>query len=72
MADNVRIGVLSGSDATDALHATIQKYNEENSKQTEQMLRLTRRMLGLTWVVAVLTFVMFAGLVIQIWLALIL
>ena len=55
----IRVGELSGSDATNALHETIKKFNEQSGKQTAQMLRLT-------WAIAVLTVALLVGLVIQI------
>jgi len=60
---NIPIGQWSGSDAIKALHDTIQKYQEESSRQTTHMIRLT-------WVIAGLTFVMLIGLAAQIYLAL--
>jgi hypothetical protein len=60
---NIRVGELSGSDATNALHATIRTYQEATAKQTTQLLRLT-------WAIAILTFVMLVGLGAQIYLAL--
>lgn len=62
MPGNVSLGQWSGSDATNALHETIRQYQEQSSKQTKQMLTLTRA-------IAVLTFVMLLGLGIQIYLA---
>jgi 4-hydroxybenzoate polyprenyltransferase len=58
---NIPLGKWSGSDATDALHASIKEFNAQSGRQTKQMLRLT-------WVMAVLTAVMLLGLVIQIYL----
>jgi hypothetical protein len=62
MSGGIPLGQWSGSDATNALHETIQRYQETSSKQTAQMLRLT-------WAIAVLTFVMLIGLAVQIYLA---
>jgi hypothetical protein len=58
---NIQLGKFSGSDATDALHASIREFNVQSSRQTDQMLRLT-------WVMAILTILMFVGLVVQIYL----
>ncbi len=58
---NIPLGKWSGSDSTDALHASIKEFNAQSGRQTEQMLRLT-------WVMAVLTAVMLLGLVVQIYL----
>ena len=53
------MGQWSGSDATNALHETIKQFNEQSSRQTDQMLKLTR-------VMAWLTVAMFIGLIVQI------
>lgn len=65
----IPIGQWSGSDAVNELHATIKtfngeltKYQAENNKQTDAMLRLTR-------VIAWLTAIMLAAVVVQIGLA---
>ena len=58
----IPVSELSGSAATDALHATIKEYNEKTSLQTEKMISLTVTM---KW----LTIVMTIGLFIQIGLA---
>ena len=60
---NIRIGELSGSDATNALHKTILDHNEVSTRQTRQILFLTYAMLLLTAVMTLLVAV-------QIWLAL--
>ena len=60
---NMPLDQWNGSDATKALHATIKAFNEQSSKQTDQMLKLTRWITGLTVVMTV-------GLAIQIYLAL--
>ena len=52
----------SGAEATNELHKTIVKFNEVSENQTNQMLKLTR-------VIALLTFVMLLGLGVQIYLA---
>ncbi len=52
----------SGSGATRELHETIRKFNEVASRQTNEILKLTR-------VIALLTIVMTIGLVVQIFLA---
>ncbi len=59
----IPLGEWSGSAATKELHETIKTYQEESSRQTTQMIRLT-------WVIAGLTFVMLIGLGAQIYLAL--
>lgn len=58
----VPLSEWSGSGATRELHETIRKFNEVTSRQTEEILKLTR-------VIAWLTFVMSIGLAIQIYLA---
>lgn len=58
---NIPLGKWSGSDSTDALHASIREFNAQSSRQTRQMLRLT-------WVMTVLTAVMLLGLLVQIYL----
>lgn len=59
---NIRIGELSGSDATNALHQTLKSFNEQSQVQTAQMLSLTK-------VIALLTAVMLLGVLVQIYLA---
>lgn len=59
---NIRIGELSGSDATNALHETLKRFNDQSQAQTTQMLSLTKG-------IAVLTAVMLAGVLVQIYLA---
>jgi hypothetical protein len=59
---NYKASDIDGSWATNALHETIKEFNEQTSLQTKQMLRLTR-------VMAWLTFVMLVGLAVQIYLA---
>jgi hypothetical protein len=58
----VPIGQWSGSEATNALHETINDFNKASAWQTTWMLRLT-------WTMAFLTVVMAIGLGVQIWLA---
>jgi hypothetical protein len=53
----------SGSGATDRLHQTIKDFNEKATKQTEQLIWLTRALVFLTVVLIV-------GLVIQLLVAL--
>lgn len=60
---SIPLGQWPGSDATNALHSTIAKYQEASRKQTRQMLRLT-------WAIVILTVAMLLGLFVQIWLAL--
>jgi hypothetical protein len=62
-SDNIPLSEWSGSGATRELHETIRKFNEVTSRQTQEILKLTR-------VIAFLTFVMAVGLAIQIFLAL--
>ena len=38
----IPMGQWSGSDATEALHETIKKFNEAADAQTREMLKLTR------------------------------
>ncbi|MEW6246646.1 MAG: hypothetical protein AB1555_08050 [Nitrospirota bacterium] len=52
----------SGSGATRELHETIRNFNEVASRQTQEIVILTR-------VLAFLTFVMTIGLIFQIYLA---
>ena len=52
----------SGSGATKALYDSIVAFNETTTKQTRTLLRLT-------WVIAGLTVVMTAGVILQIYLA---
>ena len=53
----------SGSGATNELHNTIKEFNESATRQTEKIVILT-------WVITVLTFLLFIGLVVQIYLVL--
>ena len=57
--DNIPIGEWSGSNATKELQKTIEDFNEQNSKQTEAMITLTKT-------IAFLTFILVIGLVVQI------
>jgi hypothetical protein len=57
----IPLGEWSGSDATEALRQTIEKYEFETSRQTRTMIRLT-------WATTLLTIVMALGLGVQIWL----
>jgi hypothetical protein len=57
----IPIGEFSGSDATKALQASIEKHQAESSRQTKQMI-------WLTWVIAALTVVMAVGVAVQIYL----
>ncbi len=59
---NYKASDVDGSWATNALHETIREFNSQASRQTEQMLLLTK-------VMAWLTGVMLLGLVVQICLA---
>jgi hypothetical protein len=52
----------SGSGATDRLHQTVEKYSEVTAKQTAELIRLTRQLVLLTWL-------LFIGLIVQIVLA---
>lgn len=56
---NIPIGEWSGSDATKELQKTIEDFNKQSSKQTKMMLKLTIT-------IAILTFLLFIGLVVQI------
>lgn len=60
MSDNIPLDEWSGSRATKELQKTIQDFNTKSSKQTN-------RMLVLTILIAILTFVLVIGLVAQIW-----
>lgn len=59
---NIPLGEWSGSAATEALHETIQEFNDQASAQAQAMIRLT-------WAIVVLTACMLIGLVVQIVLA---
>jgi hypothetical protein len=52
----------SGSDATKELTETLKTFNEHSGKQTRQLVILT-------WVIAILTFLMLIGLIAQIYMA---
>lgn len=56
---NIRIGELSGSDAIKELQKTIEDFNTQSFKQTKMMLNLTI-------IIAILTFILVIGLVVQI------
>jgi hypothetical protein len=58
----VPIGDWPGANATNQLHKMIEEFNEPTKRQTNQMVVLT-------WIIAILTFLLFVGLIIQIWLA---
>jgi hypothetical protein len=58
----IPLGEWSGSGATDRLHETITEFNSVATKQTVQMIRLTRCLVVLTCVLCI-------GLVVQIVLA---
>lgn len=58
----IPLGQWSGSDATKELTETLKKFNESSGKQTRQMVILT-------WVIAILTFFMLIGLIVQIYMA---
>lgn len=59
----IPLGEWSGSDATNALHAAIEKFQTRAEEQTNTMIRLTRAIVALT-------VVMLFGLGVQIGLAL--
>jgi hypothetical protein len=63
MADNVRLGEMSGSDATNSLHRTIKEFNEASSRQTRVIIRLT-------WAMLALTVAIFGLTTSQVWIAL--
>ncbi|MHC4460870.1 MAG: hypothetical protein ACYS6W_15915 [Planctomycetota bacterium] len=56
---NIPLDEWSGSKATKELQKTIEDFNTISSKQTDTMLKLTRT-------IAILTFMLFVGLVVQI------
>ena len=58
----IPLGEWSGSPATDRLHETINAYNETATAQADKILRLTRQLVILTWVLVV-------GLAVQVVLA---
>jgi len=53
----------SGSGATDRLRETVVEYSEATTKRTVQLVRLT-------WILVILTGLLFVGLVVQVALAL--
>ena len=55
---SIRLGELSGSHATNALHETIKAFNDAASKQNRTIVRLT-------WAIFVLTLVMAADVAIR-------
>lgn len=57
----IPLGAWSGSDATRELHVTIKEFTRAAEKSARTMNRLT-------WVMTALTFLMFVGLCVQIWL----
>jgi hypothetical protein len=61
MAGGIPLDQWSGSDATKALHASIEKYQAESSRQTATMIRLT-------WAIAALTVAMSVSVFVQIYL----
>jgi len=58
---NYKVSDIDGSWAVNALHESLKTFNAQSSRQTEQMLRLTKA-------IAVLTLVMLVGLAVQIYL----
>jgi hypothetical protein len=58
----IPLGEWSGSAATERLRETIDVYNEKATRQADEMVRLTRQLVVLTWLLA-------AGLIVQIVLA---
>ena len=58
----IPLGEWSGSDATKELTETLKTFNESSGKQTRQLIILT-------WVIAILTFFMLIGLIIQVYMA---
>jgi hypothetical protein len=59
---SVPLDEWNGSKATRELHDTIKQFNEKTEQQTQQMVRLTK-------VIAWLTFVMLVAVIVQIVLA---
>jgi hypothetical protein len=59
----IPLGQWSGSDAINELYETLRRYNDIATRQAATMIRLTRA-------IVVLTILLFAGLVVQIVLAL--
>ena len=55
----IPLGEWSGSNATRELHETIKQFNEKTERQTQKMVRLTK-------VIAWLTFVMLVAVAFQI------
>ena len=54
----IPLGQWSGSDATKALHQSINEFNEVTSKQTRTIIRLT-------WAILFLTAVMTVAVILQ-------
>ena len=50
----IPIGQWSGSDATEQLRMTIENYNETATKQIDEMVKLTRSIRTLTFVMVAL------------------
>ena len=61
-AGGIPLGQLSGSDATNALRESIERFNAKTARQTTWLLRLT-------WAIAALTLVMAIGVGVQIFTA---
>ena len=53
----------SSKRAVEDLHETIKEFNDQASRQSATMIRLT-------WAITALTLLLFLGLLVQIWLAL--
>ena len=60
---NIPLDKWNGSDATRELTETVVKLSEASERQTRTMVKLT-------WAIAAMTFVMLAGVGVQIWVAL--
>ncbi len=59
VSTGIPLSEWSGSGATRELQATIREFNEKAEKQTRQLVRLT-------WIIAILTFLMLVAVGVQI------
>ena len=57
---NIPLDEFSGSGATKALHETIKKFVDQSDRQT-------RKLIGLTWAILILTVTMVAAVAVQIY-----
>ena len=67
--ENLDKSVKNFNETTNKQQNVMIELIQEGGTQTEQMLKMTRRITCLTWVIAILTFLMLIGLGVQIWIA---